>query len=120
MLTRLENQSTIKINFIMIWPVSGICETLMKWFLVWRTSKDMLGNGLMVLRVCMVGMELEKEMLREEDYSSFVIKKELCVANTWFEMKETRKIAYSMDGNETEIDFLLFGKDNRKTRWRSG
>ena len=34
----------------------------------------MLGDGLMVLRVCMVGMALAKEMLREEDYSSFVMK----------------------------------------------
>ena len=36
---------------------------------------DRLGDGLMVLRVCMVGMELEKEMLREEDYLSFVMKR---------------------------------------------
>ena len=34
----------------------------------------MLGDGLMVLRVCMVGKELAKEMLRKEDYSSFVMK----------------------------------------------
>ena len=36
---------------------------------------NMLGDGLMVLRVCMVGMELAKEMLREEEYSSLVTKK---------------------------------------------
>ena len=35
----------------------------------------MLGDGLMVLRLGMVGMELAKEMLREEDYSSFVMKR---------------------------------------------
>ena len=29
----------------------------------------------MVLRVCMVSKEFSKEMLREEDYSSFVMKK---------------------------------------------
>ena len=36
---------------------------------------NMLEDGLMVLRVCMVGMEFAKEMLRKEDYLSFVIKK---------------------------------------------
>ena len=35
----------------------------------------MLGDGLMVLKVCMVGIELAKEMLREEDYSSFAMKR---------------------------------------------
>ena len=29
----------------------------------------------MVLRVCMVGIELAKEMSRKEDYSSFVMKR---------------------------------------------
>ena len=36
------------------------------------------------------------------------------MANTWFEKKEQRKITYSMDGNETKIDFVLVGKNNRK------
>ena len=36
------------------------------------------------------------------------------MANTWFEKKEERKIAYSIDGNKTEIDFALVGKNNRK------
>ena len=65
------------------------------------TSTDMLGDGLMALKVCMVGMDLAKEMLMEE--LEFCDKKELCVANTWFGMKEQRQITYSMGGNETEI-----------------
>ena len=89
MLPRLEDQSAKKINFIMIWQVSGICKALVKWFLVWGTAMDMLGDGLMVLRVCMVSMELAKEMLSEEDFCD---EKDLCVANTWFEKKEQRKI----------------------------
>ena len=32
------------------------------------TLTDVLGDGLMVLRVCMMGMEFAKEVLREEDY----------------------------------------------------
>ena len=56
---------------IMIWQVSGICKTLVKW-MVWRLQRTW-ADGLMVLRVCMVHIELAKEMLREEDYSSFVI-----------------------------------------------
>ena len=54
--------------------MSEICKTLVKWFLARETSTNMLGDGLMALRVCMVGMELAKEMLREEDYSSFAMK----------------------------------------------
>ena len=54
---------------------NGICKTLVRWFLVRGTSTDRLGDGLMVLRVCMVGMESAKDMLREEDYSSFVMKR---------------------------------------------
>ena len=52
--------------------VSGICKALVKWFLVWGTSTDMLGDGLMVLRMY---TKLAKEMLRKEDYSGFVIKR---------------------------------------------
>ena len=32
------------------------------------------------------------------------------MANTWFAKKELRIIAYSMGGNETEIDFVLVRK----------
>ena len=49
-------------------------------------------------------------MLREEEFSD---EKELWVANTWFE-QEQRKITYSMSGNETKIDSVLVGKNNRK------
>ena len=68
MLPRLEDQSARKINFKMTWQVNGICKDLVKWFLNWVTSTDMLRDGLMVLRVCMMGIELVKEMLREKDY----------------------------------------------------
>ena len=44
----------------------------------------------------------------------FCDEKELWVANTWFEKKEQRKITYSMIRNETEIDFVLVGRNNRK------
>ena len=44
----------------------------------------------------------------------FCDEKELCVANTWFEKKEQRKITCSMGGNKTEIDFVLVGKNNKK------
>ena len=35
------------------------------------------------------------------------------MANTWLK-KEQRKIIYNMGGNETKIDFVLVGKNNRK------
>ena len=36
------------------------------------------------------------------------------MANTWFEKKEQRKIAYSIGGNEIEIDFVSVGRNNKK------
>ena len=35
------------------------------------------------------------------------------MANVWFEKKEQRKITYSMSRNETEIDSVLVGKNNK-------
>ena len=46
----------------------------------------------------------------------FCVEKELYVANTWFEKKGQRKTTYSVGGYETEIDFVLVGKSNRKCR----
>ena len=44
----------------------------------------------------------------------FCDEKELCVANTWFRKKENRKVTFSTGGNETEIDFVLVSKRNRR------
>ena len=44
----------------------------------------------------------------------FCDKRELCVTDTWFNKKEKRKVTFSAGGNETEIDFVLVSKENRK------
>ena len=44
----------------------------------------------------------------------FCDQKELCVANSWFKKKYKRKMTYSSGGNDTEIDFVLVGKEKRK------
>ena len=44
----------------------------------------------------------------------FCMEKELCVANTWFKKNEKNKITYSGGEHQTEIDFVLVGKQNRK------
>ena len=44
----------------------------------------------------------------------FCDQKELCVANTWYKKKDKRKVTYSSGGNDTEIDFVLVGKEKRK------
>ena len=44
----------------------------------------------------------------------FCDEKELCVANTLFKKTDKRKITLSTGGNETEIDFVLVSKENRK------
>ena len=65
----------------------------------------------MILRVSMIGMELAKGMLREIDYSSFVIKRS---CKNMVCKEGTEKIAYNMGGNKAEIDFVLIGKSNKK------
>ena len=59
----------------MTWQMSKIFKTLVEWLLVWGTSTEMLGDGLMVLGVDMMGMELAKKMLKEEVCLSFVMKR---------------------------------------------
>ena len=72
---------------------------------------DMWGNVLRVLKLHTEEMVLGKEVQKEEDYSSFVMK-ESC---PWqiFGLKKTdkRKITYSAGGCETEIDFVLVGEN---------
>ena len=38
----------------------------------------------------------------------------MCVANTWYKKRDERKVTYSSGGNDTEIDFVLVGKEKRK------
>ena len=51
---------------------------------------------------------LEGRMLEIRD------EKELCVANTWFTKEDRKKVTFSSGGSETEIDFVLVDKENRK------
>ena len=41
----------------------------------------------------------------------FCDQKELCVANTWYKKKDERNVTNSSGGNDTEIDFVLVGKE---------
>ena len=41
----------------------------------------------------------------------FCDQKELRIANTWYKKKDKRKVTYSSGGNDTEIDFVLVGKE---------
>ena len=44
----------------------------------------------------------------------FCVQKDLYVANTWYKKRDERKVIYSSGGNDTEIDFVLVGKEKRK------
>ena len=44
----------------------------------------------------------------------FCDEKELCIANTWYKKPDKRKITFRSGKNESEIDFILVGKTNRK------
>ena len=54
------------------------------------------------------GYEIGKRNVKGRRLLEFSNEKQLCVANTWFEKKDQRKVTYSSMGeNETEIDFVL-------------
>ena len=44
----------------------------------------------------------------------FCDERELCMANTWFNKTDKRKITYNTGGSETEIDFVFVGEKYRK------
>ena len=44
----------------------------------------------------------------------FCDERELCVAHTWFKKTDKRKITFKSGNNESEIDFILVNKGNRK------
>ena len=44
----------------------------------------------------------------------FCDEKELCVANMWFKKTDKIKIKFKSGNNESEIDFILVIKENRK------
>ena len=44
----------------------------------------------------------------------FCDERELCVANTLFKMMDKRKITFRSGNTESEIDFFLVSKKNRK------
>ena len=44
----------------------------------------------------------------------FCDERELSVANTWFKKTDKRKITFKSGNNESEIDFILVSKANRK------
>ena len=56
------------------------------------------------------GYGIGKTNVDERRLFEFCDETELCVANTWFEKKEQKKITYSMDEHETKTDFVLVGK----------
>ena len=44
----------------------------------------------------------------------FCDQKKLCITNTWYKKKDRRKVTYSLGGDDTEIDFVLVGKEKKK------
>ena len=57
-------------------------------------------------------MDFLKEIWSKKNCFEFCNEKELWVANTWLR-KEEKTYTRNLDGNKTEIEFLLFGKNNQ-------
>ena len=108
---KAEGQTHRKFVFTMKWRVSGTCQVLVKSPFLWRISIDMYGKVLRVLKMCIGGMVLEKEVQKKDCRSSVMTKS---CANTWSYKAAKNKITYSAGGCETEIDFVLEKKKYRK------
>ena len=60
------------------------------------------------------GYEIGKKNAEGRLVLDFCDQKELYVANTWFKKKDKREVTYSSGGNDSEIYFVLVGKEKRK------
>jgi len=60
------------------------------------------------------GNGIGKRNMEGKRLLEFCEEKELCVMNTWYRKNEKRKVTFSSGGNQSEIDFVLIGKENRK------
>ena len=60
------------------------------------------------------GNELDQRNAEGRMLLEFCDERELCVANTWFKKTDERKIMFKSGNNESEIDFILVSKENRK------
>ena len=56
------------------------------------------------------GYGIGKRIVEGKMLLDFCVQKELCVANTWYKKRDERKVTYSSNGNDTEVDFVLVGK----------
>ena len=64
------------------------------------------------------GHGIGKRNAEERSLLDFCDQKEFCVANTWFKKKDKRNMTYSSGGNDTEIDFVLVGKEKEEVSKR--
>ena len=114
MLPRLEDQECEKDQFYN--------DLVSEWFLP-NPSEVVLGKGNFNRHVerqingfegVHGGYGIGKRNVEGRRLLKFCDEKKLCVAITWFEKKEQKKITFNMGGNETEIDFVSVGKNNKK------
>ena len=94
--------------------MSGAWQTKMNWCWDWEISMAMLGNVRKDLESIHGGYGIGKRNAEGRLLLDFCDQKELCAANTWFKKKDKRKVTYSSTENDTEIDFVLVGKEKRK------
>ena len=78
-----------KFVFMIKRGVSGTCKVQMKSLFLWGISMDMWGNVLRVLKMYTGGIVLGKEMQKEEDCWSFVMK-ESCAWQTVDFVRQTK------------------------------
>ena len=60
------------------------------------------------------GFGIDKSNLEGRLPLEFCVEKDLCVGNSWFKKKDSRKVTFNRGCSRTEIDFVLMKKRQRK------
>ena len=96
---------------MMKWGVSGTWEVVVKSLFLWGISMDMWGNVLRVLKVFTGGMVLGKEMQKEEDCWSFVMKESCAWQIPGLKRQTKGKLLIVVVGVKQKLILCLWGKN---------
>ena len=110
---KVENQIQRKRDFKRKWRVSGVWQMQNEMVLGLGDFNGHVGKCAEGFEVIHGGYGIGKRNVEGRMLLDFCVQKDLCVVNTWYKRDE-RKVTYSSGGNDTEIDFVLVGKEKRK------
>ena len=99
---------------MMNWQANTSYKILVKWYSDWGDFNGHVGEEIEGFQGVHGGNGIGQRNAEGRMLLEFCDERELCVANTWFKKTDERKITFKSGNNESEIDFILISKENRK------